>query len=128
MLQKKYTDSLTAADRGKKAEVVVTQYLENRGYQILKQRYRITCGEIDIIAQKGSLLLFVEVKQRSYAMHDFESANLIDSQKQKRIALAAHHFIARHQCTETAFRFDVAFVTGQSFTDIHYIENAFQGE
>ena len=45
-------------------ESAVCRYLMQQGYTIRKRNYRIRGGEIDIIAQKGEILAFVEVKTR----------------------------------------------------------------
>ena len=49
---------------GMRAETVAAWYLRLRGYSILETRYRTKSGEIDIIARRGQLLAFVEVKAR----------------------------------------------------------------
>ncbi|HBH71806.1 MAG: hypothetical protein UU88_C0008G0004 [Parcubacteria group bacterium GW2011_GWC1_42_11] len=47
---------------GKIGEDVAKKYLENKGFSVICQNYRKKCGEIDIIAQKGKILHFIEVK------------------------------------------------------------------
>lgn len=50
---------------GKKGEEIATRYLQSEGYTIVQRNYRAKqYGEVDIIAQKNTLLLFVEVKTR----------------------------------------------------------------
>ena len=46
-------------------EGVVCKYLENKGYVVLERNYWKPWGEIDIVAQKGDCLVFVEVKSVS---------------------------------------------------------------
>ena len=53
---------------GDKGEEIVCKYLENKGYKILERNYWKPWGEIDIIAEKGSILSFVEVKSVSREM------------------------------------------------------------
>lgn len=50
---------------GKFGEDLAVKYLKNRGYEICKRNHRFGKAEIDIIAQRDSLLLFIEVKLRS---------------------------------------------------------------
>ena len=54
---------------GEVGENLACEYLRKQGYKILERNYRIRGGEIDIVAQDGSTLVFVEVKTR-YS-HDF---------------------------------------------------------
>lgn len=50
---------------GKYGEDVACKYLQTKGYQIVERNFRIRGGEIDIIAQEGKTLVYVEVKTRS---------------------------------------------------------------
>lgn len=47
---------------GRLGEDIAIKYLENKGFSIKGLNYRKKCGEIDIIAQKGKILHFIEVK------------------------------------------------------------------
>lgn len=50
---------------GYRGEQIASEYLASKGYQIIQRNFRAKqYGEIDIIAQKGDLLIFVEVKTR----------------------------------------------------------------
>lgn len=50
---------------GKIGEELAVQYLKKHGYRILERNYRKKWGELDIVAQKGHVLHFVEVKSAS---------------------------------------------------------------
>ncbi len=50
---------------GRIGEDIAVKYLENKGFEIVEQNYRKKYGEIDIIAQKGRILHFIEVKSVS---------------------------------------------------------------
>ena len=50
---------------GKVGECIAVKFLENKGFEIIEQNYRKKYGEIDIIAQKGKILHFIEVKSVS---------------------------------------------------------------
>jgi putative endonuclease len=63
------------------------------GWQILAHSYSAHGGEIDIVARRGDLVIFVEVKARKTR----DGALLaIDATKVRRISKAARHWIARH--------------------------------
>ncbi|HDH53078.1 MAG TPA: YraN family protein, partial [Nitrospirae bacterium] len=70
---------------GQKGEELAVKYLRKKGYKIIKQNYKTKIGEIDIIANDGGTLVFVEVKTResiAYGM-PFEAVN---SYKRRKIA------------------------------------------
>lgn len=51
---------------GRIGEDIAKKYLENKGFMVICQNYRKKCGEIDVIAQKGKILHFIEVKTVSH--------------------------------------------------------------
>ena len=51
-------------DTGKQGEAAAMQYLQAQGYQILETNYRHQHAEIDLVTQKGKMIVFVEVKTR----------------------------------------------------------------
>lgn len=90
---------------GRLAEAVAAWHLRLRGYRILARRYATPVGEIDLVAQRGGLLLFVEVKGRA----DPEAAlTALQPLQQSRIARAAEAFLQRHpNLAACAVRFDL---------------------
>ena len=50
---------------GALGEEIATKYLKNKGFSIIDRNYLKKCGEIDIVAQKGKILHFIEVKSVS---------------------------------------------------------------
>jgi putative endonuclease len=110
---------------GNQSEMTVAHYLEQQGFTILEQNYKKFFGEVDIIARKGSIVTFVEVKARKKngaLMHE-----LVTPSKQRKIGLVARSFISRHmQDQDVTYRFDVALVQGVSQDQkITYIANAY---
>jgi len=56
---------MTKSSLGKDGEVLAANFLKQNGYKILETNYRCPFGEVDIVAQDGETLAFVEVKTRS---------------------------------------------------------------
>ncbi len=78
---------------GLKAESIAALVRRLKGYRILARRFVISGGEIDLIAKRGAVIAFVEVKARA----DMEVAAIaISATKQRRIARAARVWLARN--------------------------------
>ena len=110
---------------GTAGELFVVNYLKQQGFIICAQNYRKFFGEIDIIAHKKDMYIFVEVKTRQ--SHTIPMAQLISSSKQKKIIKTAQNFISKYKLNTTKIcRFDVALVISNDVDiSIDYIENAF---
>lgn len=109
---------------GDRGEQAVVDYLQQQGYTICARNFRITAGEVDIIARKDEVIAFVEVKARSTAY--FPLSEIIVPAKQRKIVRAARQYIFRHNLTGVVYRFDVALLllAGDRW-DIQYIRDAF---
>lgn len=113
--------------KGKEAENLVIAWLKQQRFTILEENFRKKCGEIDIIAQKGNVIAFVEVK--SSAANYFNLSHVIVPTKQRKIIKTAHWYIAHNNFSNTIYRFDVALVLYSGHTSaIEYIPNAFTQE
>lgn len=110
---------------GEWGEEKATQYLSQKGFVILHRNYRWARGELDIVAEKDDLLIFVEVKTATSANMG-EPASWVTPRKQKQIAMVAQKYLQDKQIENKDCRFDVIGVlkTGSDFT-IRHIENAF---
>ena len=75
-----------AETRGRRAETFAALFLQAKFYTILDRRVRLPMGEIDLIAKRGSVLAFVEVKQRA-TLEKCQTA--VSLQSWRRIARAA---------------------------------------
>lgn len=83
-----------AHSRGHVAEYIAAFYLLLKGYRIIALRHRTKLGEIDIIARKGNLVAFVEVKARSEARASVDAVNFT---AQNRIRAASDLWLARQR-------------------------------
>ena len=115
-------------ERGNWGEDRAARYLRLHGYRIVERNFRCRQGEIDIIARKGEIVAFVEVKQRKSA--DFgEAREFVTYAKQHRVIAAAELWLLKTG-SELQPRFDVIEVYAPEGTktlrpEINHIENAF---
>ena len=120
----------SAKQTGNVGEEYTVRYLKKNGYRILERNFRLKCGEIDIIAQKGEYIIFTEVKTRAanFLARPYEA---VDRRKIAKILKTAAIYITQNQL-DAYFRFDVSEVFTDSksgkVTGINYIENAFEGD
>ncbi|MDM1457512.1 YraN family protein [Myroides odoratimimus] len=109
---------------GKEGDNAATDYLIKRGYEILTRNYFAEKTELDIVALKDNILVFVEVKTRSSL--DFGlPQDFVNSRKIKLLIKAANLFITEFE-REEEVRFDIIgiYKKGETF-DIEHIEDAF---
>ena len=91
---------------GISGEDVACAELQRRGYAIRERRYRTRFGEIDIIANDGTTIVFVEVKTRLTNDYGGAAAAVTDW-KQRRIVSMARNYLARSGLQDCPCRFDV---------------------
>jgi putative endonuclease len=78
---------------GRRAETWAALYLMLKGFRIVVKRYKVKGGEIDLVAKRGSLVIFVEVKARATTG---EALLAIDAEKERRFETAARSFVKRY--------------------------------
>lgn len=101
-------ERVAAFGLGISAESRAAAYLVAKGFRILSRRWKSPLGELDIVARRRKLLIFVEVKAR--ATLD-AAAEAIDPRTQRRIASAAEAWLATYpQPNITDMRFDAMLV------------------
>ncbi|MEO8701623.1 MAG: YraN family protein [Kofleriaceae bacterium] len=108
--------------RGDAAEDRATELLVEHHYEIVERKFRCDAGELDIIARRGSLLVFVEVRSRSDDEHG--SADwMVGTRKQRQVARVAGHYLYLRDPWYDEIRFDVIAITAD---DIDWIPDAFR--
>ena len=116
---------MTKSETGKLGEESVCSYLLGMGYRIIARNYRIKGGEIDIIAENGDYIAFVEVKSRKpdSLVSGFEA---VSKRKQGLIIKTAADYCLKHPNVWQP-RFDVASVIIENgrVVSIDYVTNAF---
>ena len=90
-------------------ERVACALLRRDGWSILERGYRLGRREIDVIARRGSLLAFVEVKTRSTDRFG-PPAEAVTWRKRREIETVALDYLARHVRDDVDVRFDVVSV------------------
>ncbi|MFH1680814.1 MAG: ribonuclease HII, partial [Candidatus Eisenbacteria bacterium] len=101
------------ADRrrtGERGEETAARHLEGRGYRIRARNYRTRRGEIDLVAERGREIVFVEVRFRRSEAYGVP-AETVDGRKRLRIARAAAAYLVEHGLTERPCRFDLVALT-----------------
>lgn len=119
----------TTKQIGDRGEAYAEDYLKKRGYIILDRNYRKRCGEIDIIAQTGNTIAFVEVKTR-HTNSLTQPYEALDRRKRQRILQTARTYLYEN-AMECFVRFDLCEVFVDKSTlrldRIRYYEGAFDG-
>lgn len=105
---------------GFSGEGAAARYLKRQGYRIAERNFRCPFGEVDIIAEKGDVVAFVEVKTRSSEAFG-TPAEAVDARRIRRYADAARFYFSGRE-TDKTVRFDIVEVTKEG---INHIENAF---
>jgi len=106
---------------GKKGEAIAASYLKEKGYVILETNVRINKKEIDIIAQKSDILVFVEVKSRHNT--DINDPESWISDTKKRHIFDAAELYAEKNNLDCELRFDVILVNAyENDFEIRHIE------
>ena len=112
---------------GRAGQDAAEKFLQNKGYKILARNYRLRSGEIDLVAQDGACIVFVEVKFRKSLNFGYPR-EAVGHVKQRRIINTALHYLTVNGLTERDTRFDVVEVLeqhGQLYAS--HIEDAFTG-
>lgn len=105
---------------GKEGEKKARKYLAAHGWKIIAKNYKNPFGEIDIIARKGDVLAFIEVKTRLSDVFGLPS-EAVDEKRKRRYISGAKYFLLNKN-VDMCVRFDIIEVF---MGEINHIENAF---
>jgi putative endonuclease len=110
---------------GNKGEDFAVKHLKKKGYRIIRRNYKTPVGEIDIIAEDGGTLVFVEVKTRTDTTFGLPK-EAVDHRKQVRIRNAALNYMSGLK-RERPGRFDIISVyVKDKARVIDHLEDAFE--
>jgi putative endonuclease len=103
--------------------------LKSKGWKIIGERVRVgKHDELDIVADDGQAMVFVEVKTRKNEIYG-RPFSAVNAEKKKRLSRAAVAYLKKKKCKPDFIRFDVVEVIGEPEGDApetRHIENAFQ--
>lgn len=104
---------------GIEGEEVAVRFLKKKGYKIVSRNFKSPVGEMDIIAEDGDTLVFVEVKTRTDDSfgHPFEAVTNRKQEKLRKVPLG----YLKHSRREVASRFDILSI--ETDGDSHRIEH-----
>jgi putative endonuclease len=96
----------TSREEGIRGEDMAIKTLKKKGYKIVERNHRNKLGEIDVIAEEGGCLVFVEVKKRNTTRFG-EAVCAVDERKKRHLVRAALFYMKLHDCFDRSVRFDV---------------------
>lgn len=108
---------------GSLAEQAAERYLRRQGLELIARNFRSRFGEIDLIMQDKSSLVFVEVRLRSNPDYGGAAAS-IDARKQQRIIRTAQQYLAGLAHIPPC-RFDVVLMDDARGENLQWLKNAF---
>lgn len=112
-------------ETGTRGERIAEEYLVSKGFSILHRNWRAQHKEIDLIAQDGTELVFVEIKTRSGTGFGYPEES-VSPAKQMHVRAGAEIFMDRNPSYSTA-RFDVVSITlrNGAIEELRHLRDAF---
>jgi putative endonuclease len=112
---------MNTTERGRQAEQAAADYVASKGYRILTRNFKTRRGEIDIVAEKENVLIFIEVRSRQGV--DFGlPQETVNRKKRQKIRMTAAQYLKQYQALERLCRFDVVGVVFGAQGHIQSIE------
>lgn len=114
-----------STEKGRKAEDRACLHLRLKGYRIVDRNARLGRGELDIVAHRGDVLAFVEVKMRNSRE---DGLLAVHADKQQRLRSAAEAWLAAHPgWQELQCRFDLIILTPGRWTNgVEHLQDVFR--
>jgi putative endonuclease len=110
---------------GAEGETLARRALERAGYRILARNYRCRYGELDIVAEEGGVVTFVEVKTRRDGSYGIP-ALAVTRAKRNRMTRAALHYLSTNHLHDRLARFDlVSVIASSEGWRVEILRNAF---
>lgn len=115
---------------GDLGEKLAEEYLEKQGYEIVDRNYQKRSGEIDLIARKNKIIIFVEVKTRTKNENEEyrPPEEAVNFSKQRKIIKTARSYLFENRCSgKTNWQIDIIAIELDRQTrraDLRHIKNA----
>lgn len=117
--------TLARQRRGRRGEELAAGRLAGLGYRLVERNARGLGGEIDLVAEEGGTVVFVEVRSRATAAFG-NAAESVTRDKQARLSRAALAYLSARGWLERPARFDVVAIDGPAGAErIEVIRDAF---
>ena len=113
---------------GKRGEALALEEIRRLGYKNIIANYRCPLGEVDLVAQDGGVLVFIEIKTRKGEGLG-AAKEAVNLRKQKQLSKVALHYMKANKCTDMSARFDVVAVALDRHSQrpsMEVIKNAFE--
>ena len=111
-----------AERRGRIGEILAALYLRAQFFAIKASRIKTPVGEIDLVAERGRLTVFVEVKVRA---NKHKEADALAAVNKHRISRAANYYLTKNpHLADRYLRFDVIFLAPWSWP--RHVRGAFE--
>jgi putative endonuclease len=111
---------------GKKGEDMAVRHVKGLGYRVIERNYRCPLGEIDLIAQDGDYLAFIEIKTRR-GRSTGEAKEAVGNRKQRKLTQLALYYLKNEFKNDSKARFDVVAISlYDKKNKIELIKDAFE--
>jgi putative endonuclease len=111
--------------QGNAGEDLAAKFLESNGFTIVERNYRFERGEIDLIAEEGDELVFIEVKARNSTSFGAPE-DAVTEEKQEQVRAVADGYLFEHDIDNRPCRFDVVAIEFKNgIPEIRHIRDSF---
>jgi putative endonuclease len=113
-------------DLGRFGEELALKTIKRLGYKKIVRNYRCSLGEVDLVAEDGDSLVFIEIKTRKGKSLGY-AKEAVDARKRRQLSKLALAYMKANRCCEAKARFDVVAISlDGTETKIEVIKNAFE--
>ena len=110
---------------GRYGEDLAYKRIKRLGYRKIIHNYRCPLGEVDLIANDGDTLVFIEIKTRRGRPTGY-AKEAVDARKQRQLSKVALSYMKSNNCSDAKARFDVIAISiKEDKPEIEVVKNAF---